>query len=134
MENKNRYPLLLAEDVIDTIRESVIILDETLKIISANNSFYANLKLKPQETEGKLIYELSNGQWNIPDLIRLLRELTHQQGTVSNFSLRHSFENIGLKVLILNARKIIRTSDEPSLILLGIEDITTQYATQKVLE
>lgn len=134
MGEKREHPRLLAEDIIDTVRESLIILDERMHVLSANHSFYEKFKVSPDETENQLIYNLGNGQWNIPELRYLLEEIIPHKSTFNDFKVQHYFESIGRKVMLLNGRLIIRKKGEPALILLAIEDITEIDATQKKLE
>ncbi|MFW6254785.1 MAG: PAS domain-containing protein, partial [Chitinivibrionales bacterium] len=93
-----------AQNIIDTVREALIVLDEDLRVVSAGCSFYRQFQLRPDQTEGRLIYELGSGQWDIPDLRRLLETVVAEQTTVEDFEVRHHFETIGEKIMTLNAR------------------------------
>ncbi len=114
----------LSEGIINTIREPLIILDGTLKVISANPSFYKVFDVSPRETEGQLLYNLGNGQWNIPDLKKLLENILPQNSTVEDFRVEHRFPRIGQKKMLLNARRIVLEDLNKHLILLAIEDVT----------
>jgi PAS domain S-box-containing protein len=109
-----------AEIIVETVRESLVVLDSTLKVISANPSFYQTFQVVPKETIGLFIYDLGNGQWNIPKLRTLLEEILPKKNTFENYEMDHTFETIGHKSMLLNARRL----DDLHLILLAIEDVT----------
>ncbi len=111
---------ILAESIIDTIREPLLVLHADLRVKSASASFYRFFQVNPAETEGCLVYELGNGQWNIPELHRLLSDILPKSKVLDDFEVTHAFEAIGPRTLLLNARQI----DHVQLILLAIEDIT----------
>ena len=115
---------LYAESIIATIREPLIILDRDLKIKTANRSYYKKFMTSEGETEGKSLFSLANGQWDIPPLRMLLERFLLENGRVTGFEVKHRFEDIGARILLLNACQITRTDDHDSLILLAIEDIT----------
>ena len=109
-----------AENIIETMREILLVLTDDLKVISANGSFYRTFKVKPEETEGRFIYDLGNRQWDIPKLRQLLEEILPRNNVFENYEIEHSFEAIGWKIMLLNARRL----DTMQMILLAIEDIT----------
>ena len=113
-----------AESIIETVREPLIILDANLKIIFANRSFYRTFKTKPEETEGKYIYEIGNRQWDIPELRKLLEEILPKNTSFDNFEVEHDFPKIGKRTMLLNARQIYRKGKKTQMILLAIDDIT----------
>src|SRR5438045_9779253 len=80
-----------AQNIVDTVREPLLILDTTLRVQSANRAFYQTFHVSPEETEGRLIYELGNGQWDIPDLRRLLEDIVPQSSVFNDFELEHTF-------------------------------------------
>jgi len=114
---------IYAESIVETVREPILILDERLNVISANRSFYKTFKTSPEETENMLIYNLGNGQWNIPKLRELLEEIVPKNTVFNDFEVAHDFPNIGQKTMLLNARSIDQP-DQRKLSLLAIEDIT----------
>jgi len=122
-----------AESIVDTVREGLMVLDGDLRVISANRSFYETFKVKPGETEGKLVYDLGNRQWNIPKLRELLEEILPTDTTFDNFEVEHEFKIIGRRVMHLNARRIYRETNETRLILLAIEDVTEGKRAQQAL-
>ena len=111
-----------AENIIKTVREPLIVLNSELKAVSANPAFYQTFHVAPKETEGSLIYDLGNRQWNIPRLRELLEDILPRNSTFENFEVRHDFPAIGTKIMSLNARRIDNQGNE--LILLAIGDIT----------
>lgn len=113
-----------AENIVETVHEPLIVLDKDLRVVTASRSFCRTFKVSRQETEGCLIYDLGNQQWDIPALRKLLEEILPQNTTVEKFEVEHTFETIGNKIMLLNARKIYRAMINTELILLAIEDIT----------
>jgi PAS domain S-box-containing protein len=122
-----------AESVVDTVREGLVVLDAGLRVISANRSFYKTFKVKPGETDGQLVYDLGNRQWDIPKLRELLEEILSTDTTFDNFEVEHEFKTIGRRVMHLNARRIYGEIDETHLILLAIEDVTERKRAQEAL-
>jgi PAS domain S-box-containing protein len=122
-----------AESIVDTVREGLVVLDANLRVISANRSFYEAFKVKPGETEGQLLYDLGNRQWDIPKLRELLEEILPRDTTFDSFEVEHEFKIIGRRVMHLNARRIYREIDETHLILLAIEDVTERKRAQQAL-
>ncbi|HUH27521.1 chemotaxis protein CheB [Gelidibacter sp.] len=121
-----------AEGIIMTVREPLLVLDKNLKVIRANDSFYKTFQVNESDTEGRLIYELGNGQWNIPELKSLLESLLPERDSISDFEVTQEFESLGARTMLLNAREIKRDDASQNMILLVIEDITYQrYLHQK---
>ncbi|MBU7583335.1 MAG: PAS domain-containing protein [Nostoc sp. TH1S01] len=114
-----------AEAIVATVRDSLVVLDTDLRVITANEFFYEKFQVLPAETEQRLIYEIGNGQWNIPQLRSLLEEILPQQSQFQDLEVEHNFEQIGQKIMRLNARKLSHIHDV-QMILLVIEDITQQ--------
>jgi two-component system CheB/CheR fusion protein len=108
--------------VIDTLRESVLVLDGECKVVSANRRFYETFKETPASTEGRQLYELGDGQWDLPRLRGLLEQVISEGRVFEGFRVGHTFPRIGRKVMVLNARKIPATGTRPALLLLAIED------------
>jgi PAS domain S-box-containing protein len=115
---------ITADDIVDTVREPLLILDVDLRVRRVNRSFYRTFRVSPEDTEGRLVYELGNRQWDIPALRRLLEEVLPQNTAFDDFEVSHDFESIGPKVMLLNARRIYRQGNHTESILLAIEDIT----------
>ncbi|MBU1879884.1 MAG: PAS domain-containing protein, partial [Chloroflexi bacterium] len=111
----------LAESIVTTVREPLLVLDEALNVVSANRAFYRAFQVQPAETLGHALYELGNGQWDIPALRRLLEEVLPQNTTFDDFEVIHEFEQIGRRTMRLNARRILGETGQTRLILLAIE-------------
>ncbi len=111
-----------AEKLIDSIRERLVVLRSDLRVRSANAAFYEAFGVDPADTEGRLIYELGNGQWRIARLRTLLEDILPGESRFDDFEVEHEFEGIGHRVMLLNARRL----DHEHLILLAIRDITEE--------
>jgi two-component system CheB/CheR fusion protein len=114
----------VAKSIVNTVREPLLVLDNELRVISANKSFYDMFKVSKEETEGQFIYDLGNKQWNIPQLRQLLEEILPQNTSFNDYKVEHKFPTIGKKIMLLNARQISHSPEQPSMILLAMEDIT----------
>jgi two-component system CheB/CheR fusion protein len=112
-----------AEALIENARESVLVLDEGLRVTMANPVFYKTFQVSPGETKGRLIYELGNGQWDIPKLRELFQKITTHNTRIDGYEVRHKFQHLGLRYMILNARRIEPLSGA-QMILLSMEDVT----------
>ena len=123
-----------AESIIDTVREPLIILDQELRVVSVNRSFYGVFKVKPEETVGQLIYDLGNKQWDIPKLRELLETILPQKAFFDNYEVVHDFATIGRRIMLLNARQIERGIGKAQIILLAIEDITTRKEMEEKIK
>jgi chemotaxis protein methyltransferase CheR len=126
--------LEIHNSILGSIREPLILLDPGLKVVTANLSFYRTFNVKPDETEGVLIYDLGNRQWDIPNLRKLLEDILPQNTAFHDFEVEHDFETIGRKIMHLNARRIYGEGDQTQLILLAIEDVTEREYYKKHLE
>ncbi len=126
-------PQILAQTILDTLREPILVLDVALRVKMANRSFYRTFRVKPEETENKLIYELGDGQWNIPKLRVLLEEVCSGDLPVEDFEVERDFAGIGRRFMVLNARRI-QPETGPPMILLAIEDISERKAVERALQ
>jgi two-component sensor histidine kinase len=115
---------ILAHAIVDTVREPLIVLDQDLRVVAASQSFYLTFKVKADNTQGKLLYDLADGQWDIPKLRVLLGKILPVQGNIENYEVEHDFPSLGRRTMLLNARKVFYGAGSNSTILLGIEDIT----------
>jgi PAS domain S-box-containing protein/putative nucleotidyltransferase with HDIG domain len=122
-----------AESIVETVREPLLVLDANLKIISANRNFYATFKVNPANTIGRFIHDLGNKQWNIPKLRELLENILPKKEVFNGFEVEHTFQNIGHKIMLLNARQIYRADINSKIILLAIEDITERRLIEEKL-
>ena len=114
----------LAEAIVDAIREPLLVLDPDLRVIAASRSFYRTFAVTPRKTEGKLVFDLGDGQWNIPKLRALLEDIIPKRRTVESYEVDHEFPAIGRRVMLLNARRVFDENGSASAILLAIEDVT----------
>src|SRR4051795_6653965 len=121
-----------AQNIVDTVREPLLILDTTLRVQSANRAFYQSFHVSPGETEGRLIYELGNGQWDIPDLRRLLEDIVPKSSVFNDFELEHTFPVIGRRAMLLNARKL-QAGHHGELLVLAMEDVTARRRAEEAL-
>jgi PAS domain-containing protein len=127
--------------VVDIVREPVLILDKNLRVMAANESFYRMFQVEPADTESKVVYELGNGQWNIPSLRKLLEDILPKNTFFKGFEVTHDFPFIGRKMMILNARQIHSRFNKinnvievfPSIILLAMEDVTEMMVVAETL-
>ncbi len=126
-ENVVREAREYAENIIETMREPLIVLGTDLKVISANKAFYQDFKVNPKETIGGFIYDLGNGQWNIPKLQKLLEDILPKHSVINNYEIEHDFESIGTRTMLFNARRITAMQ----MILITIEDITDRKEAEK---
>ena len=113
-----------SDAIVETVREPLLILDSDLRVKLANRSFYQAFKVAPGESIGRLVYELGNGQWNIPALRKLLEELLPASAEFNDYQVEHEFPHIGQRTMLLNARRLRDGDRKAELILLCIEDIT----------
>ncbi len=113
-----------AEGIVETVHEPLIILNQDLRVRTANKMFYDTFQVIPETTEGNFIYELGNKQWDIPRLRKLLNEILPKKNAFQDFEVTHNFPSIGQKIMLLNARRLIQEESKKSMILLAIEDIT----------
>jgi two-component system CheB/CheR fusion protein len=122
---KHRLDLahLFAQELIEHAREAILVLDGNLQVMSANLAFYRDFVVSSAETKSRAVYDLGNGQWNIPKLRELLENVLPNNVRVEDFEVRHNFPHLGERVMMLNARRIEPQAGE-QLILLYIEDVT----------
>jgi two-component sensor histidine kinase len=118
--------LMLAQAIVDTIREPLLVLDDELRVIAASRSFYMTFNVGRQAVEGQAVYALGTGEWDIPELRMLLQEILPQHTTLDGYEVDREFAGIGRRKMLLNARKVFYESGANTFILLSIEDITVQ--------
>ncbi|MEH2042289.1 chemotaxis protein CheB [Nostoc sp.] len=112
-----------AEAIVETVQVPLIVLDSDLRVNKANSSFYETFQVSPSQTAQSLVFELGNGQWNLPELRSLLEDILANDTSIQKLEIEHCFEQIGQKIMLLNGWKIIQQEDA-QMILLAIEDIT----------
>ena len=121
----------LAEGIVDTVREPVLVLDKDLRVIAASRSFYAAFKVSPEDTNGRLLYALGDGQWDIPKLRVLLEKIIPEQGVMEGYEVEHEFLGLGSRTICLNARQVFYEGGAGTTILLGMEDVTERRILER---
>jgi PAS domain S-box-containing protein len=122
-----------AENIVETVREPLVVLSSDLKILTANHSFYHTFQVTPENTIGKFIYDLGNRQWDIPKLRVLFEEILPHDTVFNGYEVEHDFPDIGRKIILLNARQIFREDIGSHIILLAMEDITERkFAEEQI--
>jgi len=117
-------------DIIDTVREPLIVLDAEFRVTQANRAFFRTFRVEPQDTIGKVLFTLGDGQWDIAPLRALLRDKLAVEPQLNDFDVDHEFPGIGRKIMLLNARLVSQGPNLPRIILLAIEDITARRFTE----
>lgn len=121
----------LAQGIVDTVREPVLVLDSDLRVIAASRSFYSAFEVKPDDTQGRLLYALGDGQWDIPALRVLLENIIPEKGVMEGYEVEHEFPDIGHRTMRLNARQVFYADGANTTILLGMEDITDRRILER---
>jgi two-component sensor histidine kinase len=129
MNLEDLYRLLRTEHVqaqgmIDTIDDPLLVLDQALCVQTASRAFYRTFAVSRDETIGRPIYELGNGQWNIPELRRLLQEVVPKAHAILDYELSHDFPNIGERIMLLSAKRLFHPDNNSPHLLIVIEDVT----------
>lgn len=122
-----------AEAIVAAVQEPLLVLDKKLQVKSANNAFYKTFQVNEKDTEEKLIYQLGNKQWDIPELRVLLDDILLHKIMFEDFEVKQNFPNIGDRIMRLNAREMTRDKEDERLILLAIEDITERKKAEEIL-
>src|SRR4249919_2392848 len=120
----------LADAIVDTVREPLVVLDSDLRVVAASRSFYRAFGTAPDDTLGRLFYELANGQWEIPALRQLLEDVIAQKRTIEAYEIDHEFALVGRRTLLLNARQVFDEAYPNSALLLAMEDVTLRRAAE----
>jgi PAS domain S-box-containing protein len=121
----------LAQAIVDTIRDPLLVLDQNLRVVTANRSFYQMFRMAPQDVRGRPVYGLGDGQWDIPELRLLLVDVAPQHAVMQAYEVERDFPGIGRRTMLLNAREIFNHRNAEKLILLAIEDITDRCNAEK---
>jgi PAS domain S-box-containing protein len=133
-ERRVRAALAYADNIIHTLREPFLVLDNCFRVKTANQAFYKAFHVETKDTEGRLIFELGEGQWNVSQMRTLLTDVLNDHDPVHDFSVELDFPTIGKKVMLLNARRFGAVEGHPDLILLAIEDITKRKLAENALQ
>src|SRR6185437_7065624 len=121
----------LAQAIVDTVREPVLVLDKELRVIAASRSFYSAFKVSPEDTQGRLLYALGDGQWDIPKLRVLLEKIIPEHGEMEGYQVEHEFPDLGRRTMRLNGRQVFYEEGADTTILLGMEDVTEQLVLER---
>jgi PAS domain S-box-containing protein len=133
-EQQLQDALTYADNIIATLREPFVVLDRDLRVKTANRAFYQTFHVEKGETEGRYLYELGNGQWNIPRLRGVLDEVLANHHPVHDHEVEHDFPAIGRKTMLLNASRFQSVDSRPDLILLAIEDVTARKRAEVAVQ
>ncbi len=131
---ENRDAGTLAQAMVDTVREPLLVLDKDLRVLSASRSFYSTFQVVPSITQGELLYELGDGQWDIPGLRSLLERIVPEHSVMEDYEVEHQFPEIGRRTMLLNARKVFYEGNSHTTLLLGFEDVTARRTLERARE
>jgi len=120
----------LAQAIVDTIRDPLLVLDQQLCVVTASRAFCRTFRMNPQDIQGRPVYELGVGQWDIPELRLLLGEVAPQHAVMEAYEVERDFPAIGRRSMLLNAREVFNQGGQ-KLILLVIEDVTDRRAAER---
>ena len=123
----------LAHAIVDTVREPLLVLDKDLRVVAASRSFYETFQAERHETQGRLLYTLGDGQWDIPVLRTLLQKILPDESVLNGYEVERKFPKIGRRTMLLNARTVVSESNAHMALLLAIEDISERRATEREL-
>jgi two-component sensor histidine kinase len=118
----------LAQAIVDTVREPLVVLDRDLRVVTASRSFYRTFRAEPRDTVGRRFYDLGDGQWNIAALRKLLEEVIPRHHNIDAYQVEHEFPLTGRRTMLLNARQVL---DGGPILLLAIEDVTERRAAER---
>jgi PAS domain S-box-containing protein len=123
-----------ADNIIATLREPFLVLDKSLRVRTANTAFYRDFHVSKEETEGRFVYDLGNGQWDIPQLRTLLPQVLRNSHPVEDFEVEHTFPTLGRRNMLLNARRFPPDGADAELLLLAIEDNTDHQRAEAAMK
>jgi chemotaxis protein methyltransferase CheR len=121
----------LAQAIVDTLPEPLLILDDELRVVVASLAYYLTFKVSRQDVQGRPVYALGDGQWNSQALRALLKEVLAQHTVIEAYEVEHDFAGVGKRTVLLNAREMIGPTSADALILLRIEDVTVQRSIER---
>ena len=122
---------LLAQAIVDTIRDPLLVLDQDLRVVTANRAFYQAFRMNRQDIHGRPVYGLGDGQWDIPELRLLLEGVAPQHAVMEAYEVERDFPIIGRRAMLLNAREVFFQKNSRKLILLAIEEVTDRRAAER---
>lgn len=121
----------LAQAIVDTVRDPLLVLDQNLRVVAANRAFYQTFKVNSQDVHGRPIYTLGEGQWDIPELRLLLEDVGPRHAAMEAYEVEWEFPIIGRRTMLLNAREVFNQRNTEKLVLLAIEDVTNRCAAER---
>ena len=133
IENKLHQARVYAENILETLREPLLLLDSALKVVTANTCFYRTFKASPEETIGNFIFDLGNRQWDIPKLRLLLENILLTSSVFYDYEVEHDFLSIGKRTILLNGRQVLQKNIGSQIILLAMEDISERKHSEASL-
>jgi PAS domain S-box-containing protein len=126
--------ITLAHAIVDTVRDPLLVLDENLRIVAASRAFHQTFHLVDEDVRGHLIYEIDDGQWNIPELRTLLETIAKDHETVEGYEVDREFPRVGRRIMLLNARKVFYAEGTHTTTLLAFEDVTHRRAVEQQVQ
>jgi chemotaxis protein methyltransferase CheR len=127
------YEVNFHKDIIESVRQPLLVLDPDLRVNFANRAYYLHFKCEPKEIEEQLLTKINGNRWDISELIELLLHILPEKTSFDNFEVETTFDHIGKRILLLNARRIYRDDNHTNMILLAIDDITERKSIEIVL-
>lgn len=124
----------LAHAIVDTVRDPLLVLDHDLRIVAASRAFYQIFHLVENEVRDRLIYEIDDGQWNIPELRTILETIAKDHETVDGYEVNRDFPRVGRRIMLLNARKVFYKEGAHTTTLLAFEDVTDRRAVEEQVQ
>src|SRR5664280_2803592 len=124
----------LAYAIVATVRDPLLVLDEDLRIVSASRAFYQTFHLVDKDVRNRMIYEIDDGQWNIPELRTILETITKDHATVEGYEVNRDFPRVGRRIMLLNARKVFYEAGTHTTTLLAFEDVTDRRAIEEQVQ
>jgi PAS domain S-box-containing protein len=123
----------LAQAIVDTISDPLLVLDRQLRVVAANRAFYLTFGMNRRDVRGYSVYTLGDGQWDVPELRQLLGGVGRRDAVMEEYEVERDFPAIGRRSMLLNAREVFRQKNTERLILLTIEDITDRRVAEREL-
>jgi hypothetical protein len=125
---------VLAQAIVDTVREPLLVLDGDLRVLAVSRSFYITFRVQRQDVLGRPLYALGDGQWHIPALRMLLENIIRERTSMDAFEVEHEFPRIGRRIMLLNARAVFYADKSHTTLLLAFEDVTERRAIEREKE
>jgi len=124
----------LAQAIVDTVREPLLALDKQFRVVTASRSFYATFQVKSEDTAGRLLYALGDGQWDIPGLRGRLEKIVPEHAVLEGYEVEQEYPGIGRRIMLLNARKVFYEGNSHTSLLLAIEEVTDRRGLEREMK